>query len=87
MSKLRTRVGLLMLCAVWLLGKTAEAAEVKVFTSRAIATVLEKTGSEFERATGHKLVVVSGFSPVFVKQIRDGEPFDLIMAPHRRSMR
>ena len=59
MSKLRTRVGLFVLCAVWLLGKTAEAAEVKVFTSRAIATVLEKTGSEFERTTGHKLVVVS----------------------------
>jgi len=81
MSKLRTRVGLFVLCAVWLLGKTADAAEVKVFTSRAIATVLEKTGSEFERTTGHKLVVVSGFSPVFVKQIRDGEPFDLIVAP------
>lgn len=59
----------------------AEAAEVKVFTSRAIATVLERSGAEFERATGHKLTVVSGFSPIFVKQIRDGEPFDVVVAP------
>jgi ABC-type molybdate transport system substrate-binding protein len=44
-------------------GGAATAAEVKVFTSRAIATVLDKIGPEFERTTGHKLNVISGFSP------------------------
>lgn len=36
-------------------GSAANAAELKVFTSRAIATVLDKIGPEFERTTGHKL--------------------------------
>jgi molybdate transport system substrate-binding protein len=59
----------------------AAAAEIKIFTSRAIATVLEKIGPEFERTTGNKLNVIMGFSPVFVKQIDAGEPFDVIASP------
>jgi len=59
----------------------ALAAEVKIFTSRAIATVLEVIGPEFERTTGNKLNVISGFSPVFVRQINAGEPFDVIASP------
>jgi molybdate transport system substrate-binding protein len=59
----------------------AAADEIKVFTSNAIATVLAKIGSEFERTTGHKLNVVTGFSPVFVRQINAGEPFDVIASP------
>lgn len=31
-------------------------AEIKVWTARALATVLIEIGPEFERATGHKLV-------------------------------
>jgi molybdate transport system substrate-binding protein len=58
----------------------ANAAEVKVFTARAIATVLEKIGPEFERTTGHKLDVVSGFGPVFLRQIKAGEPFDVFVS-------
>jgi len=42
---------------------------------------LDKVGSEFERASGHKLNVIMGFSPVFVKQINAGEPFDVIASP------
>jgi molybdate transport system substrate-binding protein len=58
----------------------ANADEIKVFTARAIATVLEKVGPEFERTSGHKLNVVSGFGPVFVRQIKAGEPFDLFVS-------
>lgn len=59
----------------------AQAAEIKVFTSGAIATVLEKIGLEFEHTSGHKLKVISGFSPVFVKQIHAGESFDVVISP------
>ena len=59
----------------------ADAAEVKVFTAKAIATVLDKIGPEFERTTGHKLNVVSGFGPVFLRQINAGEPFDIFVSP------
>ena len=36
---------------------------------------------DFERTTGHKLNVISGFGPVFVKQISAGEPFDVVVSP------
>ncbi len=62
-------------------GSAADAAEIKVFTSRAIATVLDKIGPEFERTTGHKLNVISGCSPNFVKQINAGELFDVVVSP------
>ena len=58
----------------------ASAAEIKVFTARAIATVLDKIGPEFERQTGHKLNVISGFGPVFMRQINAGEPFDVFVS-------
>jgi molybdate transport system substrate-binding protein len=58
----------------------ADAAEVRIFTARAIATVLEKIGPEFERTTGHKLDVVSGFGPAFVRQINAGDPFDVFVS-------
>jgi len=64
-------------------GSATNAAELKVFTSRAIATVLDKIGPEFERTTGHKLNVISGFSPNFVKRINAGEPFDVVVSPPR----
>jgi molybdate transport system substrate-binding protein len=60
---------------------TADCAELKIWTSRAIATVLDVVGPQFERATGNKLNVVSGFSPEFVKRINAGEPFDILAAP------
>jgi molybdate transport system substrate-binding protein len=58
----------------------AHAAEIKVFTARAVATVLDKIGPEFERQTGHKLNVISGFGPVFVQQINAGDPFDVLVS-------
>jgi molybdate transport system substrate-binding protein len=58
----------------------AESAEIKIFTARALATVLEKVGPEFERQTGHKLNVVSGFGPVFMRRINAGEPFDVFVS-------
>jgi molybdate transport system substrate-binding protein len=57
-----------------------DAAEVKVFTAKVIANVLDKIGPEFERTTGHKLNVVSVFGPVFLKQINAGEPFDVFVS-------
>jgi molybdate transport system substrate-binding protein len=59
----------------------ARAADLKVFTARAIATVLEKVGPEFEKTTGHKLTVISSYSPQFVARINAGETFDVVCAP------
>src|SRR5689334_20763877 len=56
------------------------AAEIKVFAPRAVWTLLGQIGPEFERTTGHKLNVLNGYSPVFLKQIRAGEPFDVFVS-------
>src|SRR5262249_34598158 len=76
-------------CSIFLLStvlsfgavKSAASAELKVWTSRAIATVLEDVGPQFERESGNKLTVVTGFSPEFVKRINAGEQFDILTAP------
>jgi molybdate transport system substrate-binding protein len=64
-------------------GGSTNAAELKVFTSRAIATVLDKIGPEFERTTGHKLTVTVGLSRNFAQQIDAGDPFDVVVSPPR----
>jgi molybdate transport system substrate-binding protein len=58
----------------------AQAAEIKVFTTRAIMTVLEKAGPEFERATGHKLTLTTDIAIRMVRRIQAGEPFDFLVA-------
>ena len=58
----------------------AHAAEIKVFTTRAIATVLHAVGRDFERATGHELNVTSDIGIRMVRPIQAGEPFDFLVA-------
>jgi molybdate transport system substrate-binding protein len=60
-------------------GDLARAAEIKVWTARALATVLAEVGPEFERQTGHKLSIVSDLSPAFVRRAKAGEAFDLMI--------
>ena len=55
--------------------------ELKIFTSRAVATILEKIGPEFEKDTGHKLNITTGLSSEFVGRINAGEAFDVVAAP------
>ena len=57
---------------------TVGVTEIKILTARALATVLGKIGPEFERQSGHRLNVVSGYGPDFLRRIDAGEPFDII---------
>lgn len=59
----------------------ATAADLKIFSSRAIATVLEKIGPDFEKSTGNKLDVIVGLSSEFVGRINANEAFDVIAVP------
>src|SRR5215471_4750687 len=61
--------------------RTAWSAELKVFASRAIWTVLGQIGSEFEKNSGHKLNAIMGLSSEFVERINGGEAFDVVAAP------
>jgi len=76
-------LGWLATCALVLgsLSGVAQSAELKILTSRAVATILAEIGPEFENKTGHKLNVVTGLSSEFVRRINAGETFDVIAAP------
>jgi molybdate transport system substrate-binding protein len=56
---------------------SARAADIKVLSTRAVMTILETVGPEFERATGHKLDVSSDIAINHVRRVMAGEPFDL----------
>jgi molybdate transport system substrate-binding protein len=56
------------------------AAEIKVFTTRAGATVLNEIGSQFEHATGHKLKLTVDLGAPLAARVNSGEPFDVLIA-------
>jgi ABC-type molybdate transport system substrate-binding protein len=49
-------------------------------TTRAIATVLNETGTEFEKNAGHKLSITNDIAIRMVRRIQSGEAFDLLVA-------
>ncbi len=55
----------------------AGANELDIFVPRAIATVLDRVGAQFESETGCKLVVTSDVGAGLIRRINAGEPFDL----------
>jgi molybdate transport system substrate-binding protein len=57
----------------------SEAAEIRLGTTRAVATILSEIGAEFEKSTAHTLKVSSDLGPNIVKRIDAGEKFDLII--------
>ena len=59
--------------------KSGIATEIKVWTARAIATVLAEAGPQFERETGYKLIVSSGLPNQFEERANAGEDFDILI--------
>ncbi len=55
----------------------ASSDELKIFGSRVTRMIVDDVGPQFERATGHHLVVVSDVAAVMKRRIEAGEPFDL----------
>jgi molybdate transport system substrate-binding protein len=59
---------------------SAEPATLRVFTTRAIATVLEQIGPQVELDTGCQLEVVVDIAIRLVRRIENGEHFDVLVA-------
>src|SRR5271169_623135 len=60
----------------------SRAAEIKILCSNGFQAVMVVVGPEYEKATGHKLVISYGLAGVLGRQIEAGESFDLaILAP------
>jgi len=55
----------------------ANAAEIRVMCSNGLKAVMEELAPQFERATGHKVVVQYGLAAGFKQQIEAGAPFDM----------
>ena len=53
------------------------AAEIQVLCSNGLKAVMEDLAPQFEKATGHKVVVKFGLAAGFKQQIESGAPFDL----------
>ena len=59
---------------------TAHAAELRILAGGGIAGPLNELVPQFERAAGHKLVIVYDATPGLIKRTQS-EPFDLAVAP------
>jgi ABC-type molybdate transport system substrate-binding protein len=73
MAPQRALLSLIACLSVYVSQGTAWSAELKVFTSRAIWTVLGEIGPEFEKNSGYKLNAITGLSSEFVGRINGGE--------------
>jgi molybdate transport system substrate-binding protein len=60
---------------------SAASVELKILTPRAIWTVLNEIGPQFERGSGHKLNVVPGIAATLADRIIAGETFDIFIGP------
>jgi molybdate transport system substrate-binding protein len=56
-----------------------EAAEVKVVAGGVMSAVIGRLGPQFERTTGHKLVIQYGLAPALQRRIEAGEAFDVVI--------
>jgi molybdate transport system substrate-binding protein len=59
-----------------------QAAEVRVLCSGAARPAFSELAQQFERATGHKIVVHYDLPPALVGKINEGEAFDVVILSH-----
>jgi molybdate transport system substrate-binding protein len=57
------------------------AAELKILAGGSMTGSLNELGPQFERSSGHKLVIHFDSTPNLIKQAISGAPFDLAVAP------
>src|SRR6202000_146426 len=57
------------------------AAELKVIAGGSMTGPMNQLAGQFERATGHKLVIHFDSTPNLIKQANSGVPFDLAVVP------
>lgn len=76
----------LVLAAVWQSmvssapSQAPTAPTLRVFTTRAIRTVLDRIGQEFERSRNIRLDITTDIAAPMVRRVRNGEPFDVLVA-------
>ena len=61
-------------------GQERQASDLKVFTTRAIATVIQEIRDDVERTLGRKLSVTTDVAIRLVRRVKAGEAFDVLVA-------
>jgi molybdate transport system substrate-binding protein len=80
--KRKTRLLLGAAIGIGMMAQTATAAEIKVLTTGAFKQVVVALVPEFEKATGHKVIVDNGTVGQLQKRVDGGETFDvLVLSP------
>jgi molybdate transport system substrate-binding protein len=72
-----TSVGAMILLS---LGFVVEAAEIRIIAADPLTTLFNELGPQFERQTGHKLVLQFDVVPVIKRKIEAGHSFDLAIS-------
>jgi molybdate transport system substrate-binding protein len=77
--KIRRPVNVAVLAILLILGQSAAAyaADIRVLCSLGIKSVVDELIPQFERASGHKVVIEYGLAAQFKQQIESGKDFDL----------
>jgi len=57
----------------------ANAAEIRVICSNGIKAVVDEVRPQFERSSGHSLVIEYGSTAVLKRKVDSGEPFDVVI--------
>lgn len=65
--------------ALSLQGFAVQAATIKVLAGTVMTPVVGELGRQFERATGHKLLIQYGSAPAMQRRIGAGELFDVVL--------
>ena len=69
------------LLTAWLLAAcAAQAASVSVAVAANFSVPMHRIAADFERDTGHKLLISSGATGSFYAQIRNGAPYEVLLA-------
>ncbi|MES2481950.1 MAG: molybdate ABC transporter substrate-binding protein [Pseudomonadota bacterium] len=80
-------VRILLLAACLMLPSLLRAAEVSVAVAANFAAPMHQIAQAFERDTGHRAIVALGSTGRFHAQIRQGAPFQLLLAADERTPR
>lgn len=66
--------------ALLLFGTASDAAEIKVYATIGMGSVLKELQPKFEQASGHKLDITWGLAGALAKRVADGESPDVLVA-------
>jgi molybdate transport system substrate-binding protein len=69
-----------VIAASWSLAARAQGRDLLVFGAASLKNALDEANAQYQRASGHKIVVSYGASSALAKQIENGAPADIFIS-------